>query len=84
MANCIVVDNRGDLNLDPASIDTCTGFVVLEPFEYFNTYQAMDLALLDITPENILFVLTWGMGVVLFMWSLGYAIGAAVKLIKKV
>lgn len=39
---------------------------------------------LGITPVDVLYVLTWGMGVVLFMWSLGYGIGAAVAAIKKI
>lgn len=42
-----------------------------------------DLELLGITPEAILYVYSWGMGAVLMMWSLGYAIGAAITGIKK-
>jgi len=84
MANCVTTNIDNFLVIDPSSIDLCEGYILLEKFEYLNTYQMMDLALLDITPENILFVLSWGMGVVLFMWSLGYAIGSAVKVIKSI
>lgn len=36
------------------------------------------------TPESILYVFTWGMGAVLFSWSIGYAVGVAVKAIRRV
>ena len=36
---------------------------------------------LAITPENILYVYAWGMGAILLPWSLGFAVGAAKKVI---
>lgn len=39
---------------------------------------------LEINPQNILFFLTWGCGFVLFMWSLGYAVGVSVTALKKI
>lgn len=43
-----------------------------------------ELALVGIDSQTIFYVYTWGMGVVLFMWSLGLAVGAAKNVIKKV
>ena len=40
-----------------------------------------DLALIGVTAEDILYVYTWGMGVCLSMWALGYATGIALKVI---
>jgi len=42
-----------------------------------------ELELLGITPEAILYVLTWGMGVVLTFYGLGIATGSAIKGIKR-
>ncbi|PHR16505.1 MAG: hypothetical protein COA38_21785 [Fluviicola sp.] len=82
MATCLTTDNDGDLVLDPSTIETCLGFVALEPAEYHAIIQPIDLALLGITPAEILFVLTWGMGVVLMMWKLGYALKWVLKILK--
>ncbi|MCF6281454.1 MAG: hypothetical protein L3J28_04450 [Candidatus Polarisedimenticolaceae bacterium] len=37
-----------------------------------------------VTPENILYVFSWGMGVVLMSWSVGFAVGVGIKMINKV
>ena len=37
-----------------------------------------------ITPEQILTVISWGFGVVLLGWLLGYGLGRALGIIKKV
>lgn len=42
-----------------------------------------DWEAIGVTPEAILYCMTWGMGVVLFMWSLGFAVGAAISVIRK-
>lgn len=42
------------------------------------------LADVGITPDQILYVIGWGFGVVLMGWLLGYVLGLAVGLIKKV
>ena len=39
-------------------------------------------ALYNPTPEAILYVFTWGFGAILFSWSLGYAVGAAIKAVR--
>jgi len=58
---------------------TCsTNFQFLNP-----TDLVLVLSQYDITASSILYVMSWGVGVVLLMWSLGYAVGVAVSLIKK-
>lgn len=42
-----------------------------------------ELALLGIDPQTILYIWSWGFGSVLSMWSIGYAVGIAVTLIRK-
>ena len=37
-----------------------------------------------ITPEQMVYVIGWGFGVVLFGWLLGYGLGLALGLINKV
>jgi hypothetical protein len=44
---------------------------------------AADYALLGIDAPTVLLVWSWGFGSVLFMWSLGYALGVAVDVIRK-
>lgn len=46
--------------------------------------EVLDPALLGITPELALKCWLWGFGSVLLMWGLGYAIGIATGLIRKV
>jgi len=41
-----------------------------------------ELALLGIDAQTILEVWSWGFGSVVFMWSLGYAVGCAVRVIR--
>lgn len=43
-----------------------------------------NLADVGITPEQILYVISWGFGVVLLGFLLGYGIGLALGLIKQV
>jgi hypothetical protein len=44
---------------------------------------AEEYELLGITAENILYVWSWGFGVVLFSWSMGFTIGLGLSAIKK-
>lgn len=44
---------------------------------------AADYALLGIDAPTLLLVWSWGFGSVLLMWSLGYALGVAVDVIRK-
>lgn len=50
----------------------------------FSSCETVDFSQYDITPANVLYVLTWGLSFLLIMWSLGYAIGAAKTVINKV
>jgi hypothetical protein len=45
---------------------------------------AADFALIGITPASVAVAITWGFGVVLSSWSVGYVVGLAVGLIKKI
>lgn len=46
--------------------------------------ETLDPALLGITPQGVLKVYSWGFGAVLVMWLIGYSIGLATGLIRKV
>lgn len=43
-----------------------------------------ELAILGIDAPTILYVYSWGFGSVILMWSLGFAVGSAITLIKKI
>lgn len=65
---------------------TCTAYLL----QTVNEVRAESLALSSLTFEtiginatDILYVYTWGVGAVFFLWSLGYAIGVAKATIKK-
>lgn len=57
------------------------------PVINFSTCELEDTALVNSitnpTPSEIAFVFSWGFGVVLFFWSLGFGISAAITTIKK-
>lgn len=44
-------------------------------------YYAFDP--LGITPADVFYVFTWGMGAILLFWSIGYAAGVAIAAIRK-
>ena len=48
------------------------------------TAEILDPAQFGVTAVEILKVLTWGFGVVMFGFLLGYALGVALKLIRSV
>lgn len=50
----------------------------------FGSCDTADFSQYDITPSNVLYSLTFGMSFLLIMWSFGYAIGAAKKIIDKI
>lgn len=63
--------------------ETCS-LVIMSGAEYSQTINPnIDYAQLGVTPEAILFVTSWGIGVVLLMWSFGFAIGSSNTVIKK-
>lgn len=83
MSICVTSDSNGNLQATTDSIAECLGWVLLEANEYASIVQPIDYELMGITPEAILFVYTFGMGAVLAMWGIGYAIGSAVTAIRK-
>ena len=48
------------------------------------TAEVLDPAQFGITPESILKAGSWGFGFVLLGWLLGYSVGVAIGVIKKV
>ena len=51
---------------------------------YITLDAAIDFADLGISGANIGNVVGWGFGVVIFLWFLGYCIGLALALIRKI
>lgn len=45
-------------------------------------FTAADLAVLGIDAPTVLYVWSWGFGVILFFWSIGFAAGAAIRAIR--
>lgn len=76
---CITLQPDGSIVTELAQTDgTCTAYVLLNQSDYSLMVQSY-----AITPEEVLSVFSWGFGVVLFFWSLGFAIGAAKTAISK-
>lgn len=76
---CITLINNGTLQTVATSSDgSCPSYVLLHQSDYALMVQSY-----TITPEEVLTVFSWGFGVVLLFWSLGYAIGAAKMAISK-
>ncbi len=65
------------ISLNDFSCDV--GFTVLTP-----SGLIQELSFLGITSIDILQVYTWGMGAVIFSWSIGVAVGAVITVIKKI
>lgn len=76
---CITLQPDGTLQTELTQPDgTCTAYVLLNQSDYSLMVQSY-----TITPEQVLSVFSWGFGVVLLFWSLGYAIGVAKMAISK-
>lgn len=76
---CINLLSDGTLQAEMTQTDgTCSAYVLLNQSDYSLMVQSY-----MITPEEVLSVFSWGFGVVLFFWSLGFAIGAAKTAISK-
>lgn len=64
---------------------TCTGtWSVVDYIPNVTPFSAADLAIMGIDAPTILYVYTWGMGAVLSIWALGFAVGAGLTLIRKI
>jgi hypothetical protein len=64
----------------------CTAYLLQTAAEaraHAESITSLTLDTIGIDPATILYVYTWGMGAVLLIWSLGFAVGAAVSAIKK-
>ncbi len=75
---CIVLNAQSQLIPDASSIETCTGWVALEPFEFQAMIEAQ-----QVSSSEIALTFTWAFGVVLFFWSIGAGIGAAKRAVNK-
>lgn len=42
-----------------------------------------ELSLIGVDSASILYIYSWGMGAILSIWALGYALSAALKMLKK-
>lgn len=84
---CISLVNQGNsikVQLDtPNASGACPSLVLLSNADYANISLATVGASEPITPEQVTLVFSWGFGVVLFFWSLGYAVGVAKSVINK-
>lgn len=78
---CTVIQNGGKLVITTDPITACPGYVLLESADLpaLGGFQVVTL-----TASEIAYVFSWGFGVVLFFWSLGFAIGAAKRAINSV
>ncbi len=57
----------------------CTDWIeIIEPATLAETFEQ-----LAITPENIIYVYSWGAGAILSMWALGFVVGVAKSVINK-
>lgn len=77
MATCVTVNADGTLSASTLSPVDCTSYVLLDASDFRTMVKTY-----DIPPEDVLYVFSWGFGVVLFFWSLGYAVGIAKSVIK--
>lgn len=78
---CITINPIGSvqpINANPDGSCPQDAFIILNNADYSLMVQAY-----QVTPEQVLQVFTWGFGVVLFFWSLGYAVGVAKQMINK-
>lgn len=50
--------------------------------QWVTAQEAFPVADLGFTPEAVTQVVGWGVGVVVLLWSIGYGVGVAVKVIR--
>lgn len=72
----------GDCDTAGWTNPTGNGVAHIETVSYPAT--PIDFSIIGINQADILYVLSWGFGVVLFLWMFGFAIGSAVLAIRKV
>lgn len=87
MSICVDVVGGSIVPVSGQTETNCTAYLLQTATEFrnFNAAFSTDLmAFLGIDSATILYVFTWGMGAVLMSWSLGYVVGIAQDLIKKI
>jgi hypothetical protein len=87
MASCVDFNLLGNLALNGQTETACTAYLLQTAAEVnasASTISSLTLETIGINPVSIAYVFAWGLGSVLLIWSLGFAVGAAVKSIKKI
>lgn len=81
MPVCLKVKSNNTIELQPDANLGCDlyGLDALE-IAQFQTV----LGVVDITPEQILYVYTWGMGAILLPFSIAYAVKWVIRLLKSI
>jgi len=59
----------------------CT--VTIEHTHKHELVESSNFEGLGVTPTSVLYVYTWGLGAVLALWALGFAVGSAVTVLRK-
>lgn len=77
MAVCVNFNTVGQLVQTGQDMADCTAYALVTATEY-SFYELVTVS----TPEELLWLYTWGFGAILLPWSIGYAIGVAKKTIK--
>ena len=81
MAVCVKLDGKhfiqDDANPDPLN---CPGWVIPSGSEYNSFWLAQPI---EFTSSEILLTFTFGLGAVLSIWAIGYALGIGLALIRK-
>jgi hypothetical protein len=65
----------------------CTGYLLQTAAEvraHAESITSLTLETIGINPASIAYAFAWGLGSVLLIWSLGFAVGAASQAIKKI
>ncbi len=78
MALCVIANIDNSLSTSPVSVESCTGYVLVDS----NEYQLM-LQTYAITPLEIAESFTWGFSTYIGFWFLGYAIKNSKMVVRK-
>lgn len=63
--------------------DSCAEFILLSKTDWDVYNAVITTAPAQPTAADVLYVTSWGFGVVIFFWSLGFALGIALDMIRK-
>lgn len=84
---CVSLQTEGSISTlrvdTPDTSGACPSLVLLGQSDYSSIQMSVVSTSEPITPDQVLHVFSWGFGVVLLFWSLGYAIGVAKMAISK-